>query len=254
MKLLPQCPEHIREGELYYCPILQAQRRGGEEEICSLCPAFNEARMGCSELQRAFMFAAEAHRGQVRKGTDIPYLIHLIRTWDYTRQMSDDREEQIAALLHDILEDTPVTEEELCVRFGDRVACLVAEEGEQKRSELPPGETWQLRKQETIDRLRRKAGEPDEESAIRIALADKLANLYSMAYEYRIVGDILWKKFNQKDKTMHAWYYGEMGRIFAACFEGGDSDGSAGREADLVREYHTYYKEVFGENEISVGQ
>ncbi|MCH5265217.1 MAG: bifunctional (p)ppGpp synthetase/guanosine-3',5'-bis(diphosphate) 3'-pyrophosphohydrolase [Lachnospiraceae bacterium] len=246
MKPSPQCPEKIREGQLYDCLILQAKRRGEEEEICSICPAFCEAQRHCPELQKAFEFTARAHQGQVRKGTDIPYLIHLIRTWDYVRQMSSDIKEQMAALLHDVLEDTPVTEAELCRQFGRDITRLVVEETVNKREGLPPGESWRLRKQETITRLREKAGKLEEQAVMHVAFGDKLANLYSMMYEYRRVGDVLWQKFNQKDKAMHAWYYGEMGKIFGSCF--------TGREAGLVKEYETYYKEVFGENEISVSK
>lgn len=74
---------------------------------------------------------------------------------------------------------------------------------------------------------------------MHIAFADKLANLYSMWFEYRLIGEKLWEKFNQKDKSMHAWYYGELGRIFEQYFE-------EKAESYLMKEYKAYFSEVFG--------
>lgn len=243
MKLSPECPDVAEKQDSYYCKILQVTRMGQEEEICSVCPRLYEQLLQCEELQRAFTFAARAHRGQVRKGTDIPYLIHLIRTWGYVSRMTDDSEEQMAALLHDVLEDTSVTSKEVRGIFGSAVAELVEGMSENKRDERLPGETWVIRKQETIWKLKERLTEEKARGLIHIALADKLANLYSMMYEYRNKGEQLWEKFNQKDKKLHAWYYKELGGVFDTYFSGG-------QEAELVNEYWSYYKEVFGDHEV----
>lgn len=244
MRLSPQCPVETPITNAYYCTILQTERQSWEEQICEICEEFMLARESNGLLQQAFLFAAEAHRGQYRKGTRIPYLIHLIRTWGYVQQMTEDMEEQAAALLHDVLEDTEVTALALRETFGERILDLVAGESEYKREGKPAYETWQLRKNETIRRLRGRLGKESERGAMHIAFGDKLANLYSMMYEYRQAGDRLWDKFNQKDKQMHGWYYGEMGVIFADYF-------SQGKENVLVCEYKQYYREVFG-HEISM--
>ncbi len=244
MKMSPECPAVVRPSENYFCWMLQAERAGGDEEICSICPELRRRLAELPGLDRALKFAAEAHGTQTRKGTDIPYLIHLIRTWDYVRRMTGDPEEQAAALLHDVLEDTPVTFDQLCRAFGSRIAALVAGESECKRKGSPAGETWMIRKQETIHPLRDRLGNEGDRAAMHIALGDKLANLYSMAYEYRDSGECLWEKFNQKDKSMHGWYYGEMGRVFADYFQGS-------REYGMVEEYQVYYREVFGQYEVS---
>lgn len=243
MKISPDCPVIAKSSDRYFCQVLGAERSGMEEEICSLCPGLREQTRELPCVKKALLFAADAHRGQMRKGTTIPYLIHLIRTWDYVRQMTEDPEELAAALLHDVLEDTSVTYRELQDVFGVRVAELVAGESEYKREEYPAEETWQIRKQETIHRLQSCLGEEQKRPAMHIALADKLANLFSMAYEYRHVGDSLWQKFNQREKSMHGWYYRQMGEVFTAYF-------SQGRERSLVEEYQIYYREVFGEYEI----
>lgn len=244
MKISPECPAVPGSSDHYFCHMLEAERSGRDEEICSICPGLAGESARNRVLEKALTFAAEAHRGQMRKGTDIPYLIHLIRTWDYVRRMTEDEDELAAALLHDVLEDTAVTAHELEDAFGSRVAGLVAGESEYKREEYPAGVTWRIRKEETVERLRCALGKEDQRAAMHIALGDKLANLYSMAYEYRQRGENLWKKFNQKEKSMHAWYYGEMGIVFAAYF-------LHQQEYPLVEEYQMYYKEVFGEYEVS---
>ncbi len=243
MKPSNRCPDYIT-GEIEYdCLILESQRLGKEEEICSLCSGLMKNLEQRVFFRKAFDFAKKYHMGQCRKGTHIPYLIHPIRTWDYVSRMTENEETWIAAMLHDVIEDTPATEEDLRVEFGDKVALLVMAESEQKRKNRPAGETWQIRKGETLDRLQNIVENKNEVAALHIAFADKLANLYSMAYEYRQIGDVLWRKFNQKDKRMHAWYYGEMGNIFRGFYEV--------KEPKLMKEYDTYYKEVFGKYEIS---
>ncbi len=244
MKISPECPAIPAPSEHYFCHMLKAERSGRDEEICSICPRILcESAQNCN-LEKALAFAAEAHQGQMRKGTDIPYLIHLIRTWDYVRRMTEDEDELVAALLHDVLEDTAVSAGEIRNAFGNRVEELVKGESECKRKEYPAGLTWKIRKEETVERLRGALGRESQRAAMHIALGDKLANLYSMVYEYRQTGEHLWKKFNQKEKSMHAWYYGEMGRIFADYFR-------RQPEYRLVEEYQKYYKEVFGEYEVS---
>lgn len=247
MKMSPECPDIVRPSERYFCCMLKAERSGQDEEICSICPGLRDKSRELPGVKKALAFAAEAHRGQTRKGTDIPYLIHLIRTWDYVNRMTEEEDELVAALLHDVLEDTPVMFGEIQELFGESVAELVAGESEYKREEYPASQTWRIRKQETIHRLQGCLGIEKKRPAMHIAFGDKLANLFSMAYEYHRAGESLWNKFNQTDKSLHAWYYGEMGIIFDTYF-------AWGREHVLVEEYQTYYKEVFGRYEISVGR
>ncbi len=233
------------ESGRYFCRILQAEMSAEEERICSVCSKLLRTMQKEEDLRRAFCFAREKHRGQFRKGSRIPYLIHLIRTWGYVRQMNDRTPVQMAALLHDVLEDTEAVYEELEREFSPEIAELVAGESEKKREGIPAGETWKVRKQETLERLKsleEEAGTAENPAPMQIAFADKLANLYSMAYEYRLVGDRIWEKFNQKDKNMHRWYYGSMGEVFARFF--------GEREPELWRDYRDYYEEVFGKYEV----
>lgn len=149
------------------------------------------------------IFASEAHRGAVRKGTDIPYIVHPMEAGAIAASVTDDREVIAAAILHDVLEDTDTTENEIVSEFGKEVLRLIKSDSEDKREDLPPEQTWKIRKQETIDYLKNKA---DRKEKI-IALSDKLSNIRAIYRDYRKLGDSLWNRFNQKDKNEHGWYY-----------------------------------------------
>lgn len=157
-------------------------------------------------FERAAVFAAVAHRGTTRKGSRIPYLSHPVEAAAIVAEMTDDEELIAAAVLHDVVEDTEVTLEELSSYFGERIAHYVACETEDKRRELPAESTWMMRKQETITFLAEEA----DRNAKMLALADKLSNLRSISRDVRSMGDRLWERFNQKDKAMHGWMYRQV--------------------------------------------
>ena len=147
-------------------------------------------------IEEAAAFAAQAHHGTFRKGTQIPYITHPMEAALIVSGFTDDPEMIAAALLHDVVEDTGVTGEELRERFGSRVACLVAHETEDKTK------SWRERKGATIQHLKNAPRE------IKIlALGDKLSNMRCTAKDYLVLGDKIWLRFNEKDKAMHAWYY-----------------------------------------------
>lgn len=107
-----------------------------------------------------------------------------------------------AAILHDTVEDTWVTFEDLRSAFGERVVALVAAETENKRPNLPAAETWEIRKRETVEQLNSKSLD-----AKIVVLADKTANLESIAKEQKYLGEQVWNKFNETDKRKHEWYF-----------------------------------------------
>ena len=157
-------------------------------------------------VEKAMIFASKAHDGMFRKGSNIPYIVHPMEAGAIAASVTDDEEVIAAAILHDVLEDTSVCEEEIENEFGKKVLRLVKSDSEDKREELPPEQTWKIRKQETIDYLRSKA---DNEEKI-IALSDKLSNIRAIYRDYNKLGEELWNRFNQKDKKEHAWYYGSF--------------------------------------------
>lgn len=157
-------------------------------------------------FEKAAVFAAVAHSGMTRKGSRIPYLAHPIEAASIVAEMTDDEELIAAAVLHDVVEDTEVTLQELRAYFGDRIAEYVGGETENKRKDLPPESTWLLRKRETIVFLTDRA----DTNARMLALADKLSNLRSIARDAAKLGDRLWERFHQKDKAMHGWMYRQV--------------------------------------------
>lgn len=154
-------------------------------------------------IKEAAAFAARAHEGVFRKGTMVPYIVHPMEAAAIVTAFTKDEEMIAAALLHDVIEDAGVTEEELREKFGLRVAALVAEESEDK------SKSWLERKAATIEKL-----QSASRDAKILALGDKLSNIRSTARDYLVMGDALWQRFNETDKSKHAWYYWGMAEGF----------------------------------------
>ena len=159
-----------------------------------------------SLMDRAIVFATRAHSGTYRKGTKIPYIVHPIEAAAIVSTMTNDPDMIAAAVLHDVVEDTDATVEEISFFFNERIAKLVEAESEDKRKDLPPQETWMIRKMETLEFLRNEA---DREAKI-LALADKLSNMRAIHRDQNTVGDQLWERFNEKDKSKHGWMYRQV--------------------------------------------
>ena len=169
-------------------------------------------------LDRAIVFAVKAHAGTERRGKGFPYIVHPLEAVEIVSTMTADQELLAAAALHDTVEDTDVTVEQLRAEFGDRVASLVAEE------------SWHSRKRAAIERLSRASRE-----AKMVALGDKLSNMRAIARDYAVQGDAFWNLFHVKDPKDHAWHYRGLA--------------DALRELDgtfAFREFESLVKQVFG--------
>lgn len=156
-----------------------------------------------SLLCQATRLAAQAHDGAYRKGGRAPYLLHVMETAEIVGTMTEDEDVLAAAVLHDVLEDTSVTEEELRETVGGHVTELVLAVSENKRREQPAEMTWRLRKQESVERLLK---DPRLEVKM-IALGDKLSNIRALQRDYGILGEQVWERFNNKSKAEQGWYY-----------------------------------------------
>ena len=154
-------------------------------------------------ISEAVSFAAKAHDGMRRKQSNTPYIIHPLEAAVIVSTMTDDQHIISAAALHDVVEDTMVTLDEIEEKFGKRIAELVASETEDKRADLPPEETWHIRKEESLKVLQN----TDDVAVLMVWLGDKLANMRSIYREWKQNGDDIWQKFNQKDPEQHRWYY-----------------------------------------------
>jgi len=177
---------------------------------------------------RAVAFAAYAHDGQTRKGTALPYIVHPMEAAAIAATMTNDPEVLAAAVLHDVIEDCGVTETEIRVRFGKRVAQLVKVESEEK--ETDPRGSWQKRKLRTVNRL---PAAPRD--VMILTLSDKLSNLRSIRRDLAVHGPALWQRFNQTNPSMQRWFYASVGEALAPL-----------AETDAHREYMALVKEIFG--------
>lgn len=104
-------------------------------------------------LDRAIIFAVRAHAGTERRGKGYPYIIHPMEAVAIVATMTADQELLAAAALHDTVEDTEVTVEQIRAEFGERIAALVAAESDETVVDIPAEANWHARKQAAIDRL-----------------------------------------------------------------------------------------------------
>ena len=153
-------------------------------------------------LDRAIVFAVKAHHNTERRGKGFPYIVHPLEAVEIVATITPDQELLAAAALHDTIEDTDVTVEDIRREFGDRIAELVHAESDQFTEGVSEEDSWHDRKQAAIDRL---ATAPYD--AKIVALGDKLSNMWAIARDYSIQGDELWKIFHAKDKADHEWHY-----------------------------------------------
>ena len=153
-------------------------------------------------FDRAVLFAVKAHAGTERRGKGFPYIIHPMEAAEIVATMTSDQELLAAAVLHDVVEDTDVTVEELRAEFGDRIADLVASESDAFEDGVSEEDSWHSRKRAAIDRLARAS----HDSKI-VALGDKLSNMRAIARDYAIQGDSFWNLFHAKDPADHEWHY-----------------------------------------------
>ena len=94
------------------------------------------------KVTKAIEFAAKAHDGMVRKKDKTPYILHPLEAAVIVGTMTDNQDVISAAVLHDVVEDTGITIEEIEEKFGARVRAHVESETEDKRADLPPESTW----------------------------------------------------------------------------------------------------------------
>ena len=154
-------------------------------------------------LEEAIIYATVMHQGKVRKFGNKPYILHPLEVAQILSTVTDDEEVITAGILHDIVEDTDGTLEEIEKIFGQRVAFLVSTESENKYPGEKREDTWKRRKEETLLALKNST----DIGVKMLWLADKLANIRSLSGMYSEYGDAMWDKFNQTDPEMQRWYY-----------------------------------------------
>jgi GTP pyrophosphokinase len=166
------------------------------------------------DFERALVFATRLHAGQTRKQTDVPYISHLISVAGLVIEYGGNRDEAIAALLHDSIEDqgphypagVPALKAEIASEFGERVLDIV--EG-CTDSETDPKPPWRARKEAYIGHIGGAGG-----SVRLVSCADKIHNARSIVADLRVAGAVLFERFTGgRDGTL--WYYRELAATFA---------------------------------------
>ena len=121
---------------------------------------------------------------------------------DIVSSITPDQELLAAAALHDTIEDTDVTVDDIRREFGDRIASIVMDESDKFTEGVSESDSWHERKQAAIERLKNASHD-----AKIVAMGDKLSNMRAIARDYATKGDELWNIFHVTDKKAHEWHY-----------------------------------------------
>ncbi len=159
-------------------------------------------------FEQALVFANRLHRKQIRKGSNVPYISHLLSVAALVLEDGGNEDEAIAALLHDAVEDQggQATREAIFDMFGKEVVEIVDGCTDADTIPKPP---WQERKQQYIEKLHHASA-----SVRRVALADKLHNARSILSDLSREGEATWEKFKGgKEGTL--WYYQTILQVFS---------------------------------------
>jgi (p)ppGpp synthase/HD superfamily hydrolase len=178
---------------------------------------------------KAITFAAQCHEGQYRKGTSIPYIVHPLSMLRFLARLDAPAELQAAAVLHDVVEDTEATLEDIEQRFGGRVAALV--EGATEKDKTL---SWLERKQAAIHH----AECSSDLELLVLKCVDKLDNLSDIREDHELHGETIWGRF-KVDRATQMWYYGTLTRLFGQRLIGSPYQG-------LAAEMASVYESVFG--------
>ena len=156
-------------------------------------------------FEEALIFAGQKHQHQTRKGTTIPYIAHLMQVSGIALENGANEDEAIAALLHDVIEDQDVTEEELTQRFGPEVAAIVAGCSDSASTNKAP---WRQRKEAYIAHVLTASA-----SVRLVSSCDKLHNARAILADYQELGGALWSRFNASPGDI-LWYYQSLVHAF----------------------------------------
>jgi GTP pyrophosphokinase len=154
-----------------------------------------------TRFEQALQYAIIVHTGQVRKGTQIPYISHLLAVTSIVLEHGATEDEAIGALLHDAGEDAggEARIADIAARFGDAVAAIVR--GCSDTTTTDPKPPWRQRKEAYIAHLHEASA-----AMILASAADKLHNARAILHDYHTIGDALWQRFNA-GKAGTLWYY-----------------------------------------------
>lgn len=162
----------------------------------------SEKKIDTSFFDKAIQFAIKAHSGFERRGKGYPYIVHPMEAVAIVATITKDQEILAAAALHDVVEDTEYTAEDIRKEFGERVASLVEAESDIVIEGKTEAESWKERKEHAISHLSKLPYD-----AKVVAIGDKLSNARAMLLDYKNIGEKLWDRFHVNDPKLHKWHY-----------------------------------------------
>ena len=178
--------------------------------------------MDIDRLNFAFDYAKKKHEKQLRKGTTVPYVVHLYEVMQYLKEEGATEDGVIAGVLHDVVEDTGTSLGEIRDIFGENIAYLVGMETEEK------GLPYLERKRRHMNRLKN-----GTDLAKLVNCADKLSNLRSIYLDLKTLGDKTWDKFNSTKDNIKAYYTIALDAL------------SSIKEHEIYKKFKYYYDLVF---------
>lgn len=158
-------------------------------------------------FEDALIYAHQLHRDQKRKGSNIPYISHLLAVSGLVMENGGTEDEVIAALLHDAIEDQGGlrTRDEIRRRYGADVTAIVEGCTDAHTTPKPP---WRKRKEDYIAHVRTASA-----SVRLVSLADKVHNARAILQDYRTYGEAVWERFKGgRDGSL--WYYRSLVQVF----------------------------------------
>lgn len=182
-------------------------------------------------FEKAATFAIKAHEGMVRKG-GLPYILHPFEVASIAATMTTDEEVLAAALLHDTIEDTKTTVDDIEQEFGAKVAYYVMMETERQFEDVPRDKSWMERKAVSLEEL----SNCKDRNVMILWLSDKLSNMRSFHREWKKGGQSIWSSMNQNDPAKQAMYYRVIEKLTGEL-----------KDTDAWREFSSLVGQVFKE-------
>jgi (p)ppGpp synthase/HD superfamily hydrolase len=194
-----------------------------------------------NQITKAIDLATHHYKAKLRNGTTIPYMVHLFSVCKLLAERGCEEDILAAALLHDVVEDTPVTLDQVEFIFGSKVASLVegaTERHKMERSIAENTETWKAQMEETFQFIRNSA----TVEQLWIILAEKIDNIQSLQGELRrSEEEAVWKRYTS-GKQQQQWYYATLMETFQNRTEIRDAV-----YLDLVQELGSAVNRVFNQ-------
>lgn len=153
-------------------------------------------------------FATRAHAGQVRKGTDTPYISHPLAVSALVLEHGGDEDQAIGGLLHDTIEDCDVSSPEIAALFGDRVAAIVDGCTDSVPDASGRKPAWRVRKEEYLRHLAEAS-----EDVLLVSACDKLHNAGAIEADKAAIGVAVFERFTAGEAGTR-WYYWALLRTF----------------------------------------